>query len=340
MNAKFSIIIPIYKVEAFIRKSIESVLNQTYKDFELILVDDGSPDNCPMICDEYAEKDNRIKVIHKTNGGLVSARNAGLKEACGDYICYLDGDDWLDVTLLHKINEKAISTYGAEIVIFNMVKQFNNHQEKIPFFVDEGFFDKQKLQDEIYPYMMWDRRKRFYNGLVFPSSGGKIIKREILLEHYCKDERIRMGEDNAFIFECIYAADSIYFLPEDLYIYNQLNENSFHHSYDKDRLKNNRFLVDYIKNNMGQKEKVIDEQLNAFKAYWLIMAIFHEVKCKRSIFSSRKHLKNDIKTYHTLSDIDLEILPSKVKLYLLLVKYRFYICALIGAWVINSLRKQ
>ena len=89
----FSIIVPIYNIEKYLSRCIDSVLAQSFSDYELILVDDGSPDNCPAICDEYAKKDSRIKVIHKKNGGLVSARQAGIVEAIGDYVFHLDGDD-------------------------------------------------------------------------------------------------------------------------------------------------------------------------------------------------------------------------------------------------------
>ena len=105
MSTTFSVIVPIYKVEKYLNKCIDSILKQTFQDFELILVDDGSPDKCPKICDEYAKKDKRVRVIHKENAGLVAARNTGIKEAKGDYICYVDGDDWIsenDNLLIHK----------------------------------------------------------------------------------------------------------------------------------------------------------------------------------------------------------------------------------------------
>lgn len=94
-NPKVSILVPIYNVEKYLRRCIDSVLSQDFSDYELILVDDGSPDRCPQICDEYAAKDSRIKVVHKKNGGLVSARLAGFKEARGEYIMHLDSDDYL-----------------------------------------------------------------------------------------------------------------------------------------------------------------------------------------------------------------------------------------------------
>lgn len=96
MNPKISIIVPVYKVEPYIRKCVDSILAQTLTDFELILVDDGSPDNCGEICDEYASKDSRVVVIHKENGGQATARNAGLDIAKGDYIGFVDSDDWIE----------------------------------------------------------------------------------------------------------------------------------------------------------------------------------------------------------------------------------------------------
>lgn len=121
MKKMFSVIVPIYKVEAFLEKCIESILQQTYENFELILVDDGSPDNCPLICDRYSKKDVRIRTIHKLNGGLVSARNTGLLSAVGDYICYVDGDDWLVPDALQKVKENAIDKYHPDMIIYNNV---------------------------------------------------------------------------------------------------------------------------------------------------------------------------------------------------------------------------
>lgn len=121
MNEKVSIIIPIYKVEKYIRRCIESIITQTYYNLEIILVDDGSPDNCPRICDDYAKKDHRIKVIHKQNGGLSDARNAGLKIFSGDYIYFLDGDDYVEKTLIEKALGNAIAT-ASDLVIFNYYK--------------------------------------------------------------------------------------------------------------------------------------------------------------------------------------------------------------------------
>ena len=104
---RLSVIVPVYKVEKYIHKCVDSILNQTFTDFELILVDDGSPDNCGRICDEYAEKDSRVRVIHKKNGGVSDARNVGVVESKGDYISFVDPDDWIETNALEQIWNKA-----------------------------------------------------------------------------------------------------------------------------------------------------------------------------------------------------------------------------------------
>lgn len=139
-----SVIIPIYKVEPYLRRCIDSVISQTYTNLEIILVDDGSPDNCPAICDEYAQKDNRIKVIHKRNGGLSSARNAGLDICKGDYISFIDSDDWVSPSYIQTLLKNALEK-NADISIvsyttftegfsdyytipqFSTIETFNNH---------------------------------------------------------------------------------------------------------------------------------------------------------------------------------------------------------------------
>lgn len=106
-----SIIVPVYKVEQYLKRCMDSVLNQTYKNIEIILVDDGSPDNCPALCDEYAKIDSRVRVIHKENGGLSSARNVALDSVKGDYIFFVDSDDWLALDTLEVLNEYLEKDY-------------------------------------------------------------------------------------------------------------------------------------------------------------------------------------------------------------------------------------
>ena len=126
----FSVIVPVYRVEKYLPACIESVLNQTFGDFELILVDDGSVDRCPVICDDYKEKDERIKVIHKTNGGLASARRAGIRIAEGEYVFNLDSDDLIENDTL-ECAYNIIKETNCEIVSFSYKWVKNSHTVNI-----------------------------------------------------------------------------------------------------------------------------------------------------------------------------------------------------------------
>lgn len=124
MEEIISVIIPVYKTEKYLDKCVESVINQTYKNLEIILVDDGSPDNCPKVCDDWASRDNRIKVIHKKNGGLSSARNAGIEFATGNYLMFTDSDDSLETDMIE--------------FLYNLVKQDDSDIARCGFFFDDG----------------------------------------------------------------------------------------------------------------------------------------------------------------------------------------------------------
>lgn len=129
MNPKISVIIPVYGVEKYLDRCVSSVVNQSYKDIEIILVDDGSPDNCPKICDEWASRDARIRTVHRENGGLSCARNTGLSVATGDYVTFVDSDDWI----VSDTYEYCVSLFNRvadlDVVQFDLVHVYHNNQE-------------------------------------------------------------------------------------------------------------------------------------------------------------------------------------------------------------------
>ena len=145
-----SIIIPVYNVEKYIRRCLDSVINQTYKNLEIILVDDGSPDNSGKICDEYAKVDKRIKVIHKENGGLSDARNKGIKEAKGKYIAFVDSDDFIDLNM-YSMLEKVIENKKADIACCKFLR-----------FKEQVKIDKRKYDKKITEYTQEEYIKKFF----------------------------------------------------------------------------------------------------------------------------------------------------------------------------------
>lgn len=167
-----SIIVPVYKVEEYLDRCVQSIINQTYKNLEIMLVDDGSPDNCPNKCDNWARVDSRIKVIHKANGGISDARNAGMKAATGDYISFIDSDDWIHeqfyeilLDIMHNSNAdiagckiKTAYEYGEDSKISHYnVKEYNVHEamkavieEKIPVPVWCKIYKREVIQNELF----------------------------------------------------------------------------------------------------------------------------------------------------------------------------------------------
>lgn len=221
MKPMFSIIVPIYNVEKYLKKCVDSILNQTNKNFELILVDDGSPDNCPNICDEYKQKYVNIKVVHKKNGGLVSARKAGSNIAVGKYILNVDGDDWIKDDYLEKI-EYVIKKYNPDIVCFGAILSWKNLTKEYTLPYEKGFYDKRKIISKIYPVLIEAK-----NGEYFPPSvWSKAVKRELYIKYQMKvDNHISIGEDGACTKPIIYEANSMYIMEDSLYYYRQ-NEGS------------------------------------------------------------------------------------------------------------------
>lgn len=130
MDPLVSIVVPIYKVQNYIKKCVDTIINQTYENLEIILVDDGSPDTSGQIADRYAEMDSRVKVIHKENGGLSDARNAGLEVSKGDYICFIDSDDYIELNLIEKTLEIALA-HDSDVVVFSLYNEVVDKNEEI-----------------------------------------------------------------------------------------------------------------------------------------------------------------------------------------------------------------
>ena len=173
MGLKISVIVPIYNVQKFLHHCVDSLINQTYKNIEIILVNDGSPDECPKICDEYASTDNRIKVIHKENGGLVSARKAGAIVSSGDYVACVDGDDWVAENYIDSFCQ-IIESYHPDVICCGYIAAKQGQQihhimpEKI------GFYDKEALKKEVYPHLIQAEDATSF----LPTVWAKVIKRE------------------------------------------------------------------------------------------------------------------------------------------------------------------
>lgn len=212
---KFSIIVPVYNVEEYLNNCIKSLINQTYDNFEIILVDDGSPDNSPQICDEYAKKDSRIKVIHKENGGVTSARKAGSNAATGDYIVCVDADDWVEDTYLEEF-ANAIEIDGSQVVCCGCYTDDGKTKSYKPLSYREGLYKRKDIEKEIFPILIEGIDGRYFSNSV----AIKAVEKDLFVENQnLVDDDIRIGEDAAVIKPCIYRAHSLYIIKKPLYYY-------------------------------------------------------------------------------------------------------------------------
>ena len=176
-DPKISVIVPVYKVEPFLRRCVDSILAQTYTNLEIILVDDGSPDSCPMICDEYVVKDSRIHVIHKENGGLSDARNAGLQIATGEWLSFIDSDDWIEPCMYDNLlnnackNDAQISVGG---VFDELLTDDGTIITKVTPYQSVTIESRKKLQAMKHflsnPWSAWDKiyRHEIFDGIRYP----------------------------------------------------------------------------------------------------------------------------------------------------------------------------
>jgi glycosyltransferase involved in cell wall biosynthesis len=204
-----SIIIPVYNSEQYLKRCIDSILKQTFTDLEIILVDDGSTDNSLKICEEYCKQDNRIYVIHKENGGSTSARKAGVCIARGEYIAFVDSDDWIDEIFCERLYHEAI-THQADIAASGCVKEGDCQRQELVNNFPEGYYSKQELKKVIYPSMLYYEDMNLFSFGIRQYMWGKLFRKSIIEQCiYSLDERLYDGEDVACVYDACLRASSI-----------------------------------------------------------------------------------------------------------------------------------
>lgn len=210
----YSIIVPIYNTADYLIKCLDSILCQTYRNFELILVDDGSSDRSPVICDDYSRQDSRIKVIHKENGGLSDARNAGIEVAKGDYIIFVDSDDYWDgIGCLTSINDAAQD--NPDIVLYRAKKLYESSgkikcdRKNFKHIINNNFSDRDILRELV------DK------DLFRCSACTKAVRAKILLDNKIYFQRGVLGEDIAWYLNTVLKSNKFSFVDSDFYVYRQ-----------------------------------------------------------------------------------------------------------------------
>jgi glycosyltransferase involved in cell wall biosynthesis len=259
---KLSVIVPVYNTEKYLRECIDSILAQTFTDFELILVDDGSTDGSGAICDEYAAKHPRIQVIHQENGGVTRARKAAMRIAAGSWISFIDSDDWIDPAMFATMLEKA-STSASQIVICDGVIEYANQSKVAESLADEGIYDKVAMVQKIYPNMIMDTKMRC------PGIAGwlcnKLFDKKILETVFWSiDDSYVYSEDALCSYATLLECEKLYILHMPLYHYRQ-HAASAVHQYNGTKRYNKALYAYYAYNVMLQNRGFdITEQINTY----------------------------------------------------------------------------
>lgn len=313
MNPLISVIVPIYNVEKYLARCVDSIVNQTYKNLEIILVDDGSPDRCPQMCDDYAEKDSRIKVVHKKNGGLSDARNAGIAVATGEYISFIDSDDYVSDDFFECLLD-VINKENSDIAECSVVK-----------FYEDNRFDEFSDDLSVKTYDTQDAMSALIAENPFHQHvWNKLYKTELV-----KDIPYAVGklnEDEFWTYQVFGRANKVARLNKTMYYYFQRNSSIMGVGYNIRRLdalegKANR--QKYIENNFPDlsTQAKIDLYGSCMFAYQSVLKFMSGADKKKALELIRKYRK-----MYNLSFDEIKLADKSARKYFYLAKCNFGFC--------------
>lgn len=318
MNKMISIIVPVFCADKYLNTCVDSLIHQTYHDLEIILVDDGSIDRSSEICDEYSLKDQRIKVIHKENGGATSARTRGIIESTGEYIAFVDADDWLERDFFERFIH-AIDKYEPDILCCGETWVEEKKKKYLKFHINEGLYSKEEIVKYMYPSLITSENDDVFS----PGLLAKVFKKDIIYKsHLDLIPDIKIGEDFACVVNCLYHANTIFIFNDCLYNYRQV-ATSITKQKKARRWDDPKDIFDYLSKHINLTEKDFEMQIKRFVTHQLFAIsisqfarkkTFNEIKKDISINISRKFYQD------CLMKSNFVTLKGKIIKYVLLHK--------------------
>ena len=292
MSDKVSIILPVYNVERYLPQCIQSIIEQTFSEIEIILVDDGSTDRSPLICDTFAERDDRIKVIHQTNGGAAKARNTGMDNSTGDYIMFIDSDDWIEKNTVKELLT-LLKTSQCDIVMCQFIDEYVNGNEKHNYIDKEGVFSNVDIARKM--LMRWE----------YLISCCKLYRREVLenvrwVEGHCID-------DEFFTYKAIINANRIRLCRNYLYHYRQRKSSAMGN--EKKKFERLRDQIDFVILRYDELCSAFPK-LKASITEHLLMVLFHVMQNGRENSDIFFYAKRMLKKYGFKSLFNIRISVS------------------------------
>ena len=345
-RVKISIIVPIYNVAKYLDKCVTSLISQTLTDIEIILVDDGSTDACPQICNQYAKMDNRIKVIHKRNGGLSSARNAGLEIITGDYYMFVDSDDWLDKETCEVCYEYA-TKYQSDCLMFSYVKEFDDHSIINHTFSNEFIqWTKKQIVNKFHRRLFGlvnEELARPQDSDLIVSACMQLFKSE-MYKHIRFVDTKEIGTEDCWYQILVYEnCEKFIYIDRPFYHYLRINENSLTTKYNPYLFERWQTMFDYMErfiaeNNKGQEYALALQNRIALSILGLGINQTHS---NDTLIEGSAHLKTMLisKRYSSaLSQLRTSYMPFAWKVFFFLAKHRLTFLLFTMLKVIEYLR--
>jgi glycosyltransferase involved in cell wall biosynthesis len=353
-NSKISIIVPVYDVEPYIRKCIDSLIYQTFKNIEIVLVDDGSPDRCPAICDEYASADKRVRVLHQSNQGLSGARNAGISAAGGEYIMIVDGDDWIDPDTC-ELALKAMEKENADVVMFSYMREYAHVSVKKNVFPQECMhadcliFDEKQTKYSLHRRLVGLIDEEFshpQNADAIVSACMKLYRKTVVAGELFLDTRlIGSNEDTLFNIHVFGKCKKAVWLDKPLYHYRKTNASSLTTVHRERLFEQWQYLFELMRRyiDLNCPEEVYYRALENRICMGMIGLGLNEVAAKnKSIWKKAGRLKYILNTQlvrNAYSIFRLRYLPVKWKIFFGLCKYRLALPLLIMLHFVRILKQ-
>lgn len=265
-NPLLSVIVPVYNVENYLCQCLDSLLAQDFSDYEVILVDDGSTDKSGEICDNYTAMHSFFRCIHKANGGLPSARKCGYEASCGQYIAFVDSDDWIAPDMYRRMCQAVYDTH-ADIIHCGYIAAMSDKEVICRPSFPTGYYDKKRLLEEVYPHMLYSGT--FFKYGIAPNFWNKIFRRELLKNHLFQvPDDITVGEDALATYSCMLEASSMYFIDEAFYYYRSNAASMSRKSIPVSRLTENHKMFDTLRNAIDLSAyPCMEQQLDYFFVY-------------------------------------------------------------------------
>ena len=326
MNDKLiSIIVPVYNAEKYLKKCVESIIQQSYQNIEIILVDDGSTDSSGDICDHLQGKDPRVKVIHKKNEGANAARKSGIKIAQGEYIGFVDSDDWINIDMYKYMHNAIIKNPKIDVVICAYIEVYENRNKYIPL-TRNGFAEGNTLQS-IQGDMIYNGK--FFGANINGALWNKLFRKDIIFKYVVESiDDLTIGEDSAILYPSILDSKAIYFLNGKGYYYYRIREGSVSLSYKKDLFKNSKKWMRWMKKHCNAKENIeINKQIEGYFACLGISAIVNEYRRNSKCDSTnpRRTIKKiicDEDMTKVIRKLDISDYAMRDKIFVLLIRLK------------------